>query len=600
MPPQMLFFARRLLGVTSCLYVFLFLSLSITFAQDESATTQWRTWSDISGRFQVEGRLIGRQGNCIRLEMRDGRNVEVAIQHLSAGDQNYLQQSTSPPAQPENQSKPDDTDIGSSYDADAMRSARRELIVDLSRGKSNDRANAARQLADHPDPDTVDALIGHGFKSDEPEVQAASLETLLRFRENIECVGAILKAMQKHCRAKDGAKVIVPGLAILLSSKSDTVKESGVKYLTTRLNNAQLAQVCFLLFQMLELKLPTDQEDMGPAQGMLPWNPLMPGMGMPQGAAGQQGGWNPLAPGAGQATVPQAEPVQEKPNVAKYFDEESKARILHAMTKTSPYLQSFPFRRAVARALTSLNTKSAVPIAIDALFRTRGETRGDIVSFLTSITDQHFGLNAKAWQTWWEIHGANFTMPDRTDQQSLDPVADDTLASYYGLPLYAERIVFVLDTSGSMMSPTAGSMGDTRIEMAKRELIQAISNLSPDVGFSIVIYNSDTRAWQKNLVPATPSNKTQAANYVGKLSPGGGTMTGKALQDAFRFDIEAIYLLSDGYPSENPQQIIQQVAQANRQRMISIYTIGVGMDDQLGAGFLQQLSAQNFGQYVAR
>ena len=167
--------------------------------------------------------------------------------------------------------------------------------------------------------------------------------------------------------------------------------------------------------------------------------------------------------------------------------------------------------------------------------------------------------------------------------------------NYYEMPIFAERMVFVLDISGSM--------GGQRIAAAKRELLLAIAGLRESCQFGIVVFNDRASAWQRQLVPADDRNKQAAKTFVDSLGVGGSTASYSALDLAFTFDTEAIYFLSDGAPTTGnlvaPVDIVNAVTATNKVRRISLYTIGVG------AGFpgspldtfLKTLAEQNLGTY---
>ncbi len=103
-------------------------------------------------------------------------------------------------------------------------------------------------------------------------------------------------------------------------------------------------------------------------------------------------------------------------------------------------------------------------------------------------------------------------------------------------------------------------------------------------------------------MPATKPMKRSAVKFVNKKKAGRQTATFDALDAAFRFDVEAIYFLSDGSPTVgrivDPNQILTTVTQGNRQRMITLYAFGVG---PLPGGrfekFLMRLAQKNFGIY---
>ncbi|MEL7338832.1 MAG: VWA domain-containing protein, partial [Planctomycetota bacterium] len=120
-----------------------------------------------------------------------------------------------------------------------------------------------------------------------------------------------------------------------------------------------------------------------------------------------------------------------------------------------------------------------------------------------------------------------------------------TPSKYYGIDIYAKRLLFIIDRSGSMNHVV---YGQTRIQKAKRELITAINGLDERCEFSVLVFDTDVRAWRTNLVQATDENKRDAAKYVSKLTTGSSTNTYGALRMGIEFDpqLEAIFLLTDG------------------------------------------------------
>jgi hypothetical protein len=267
-------------------------------------------------------------------------------------------------------------------------------------------------------------------------------------------------------------------------------------------------------------------------------------------------------------------------------------RLLVRMSEAKSFGQHFSFRRGVLACLISIRRPEAVAALVAILPSLEGEVRADVVAYLTAVSGKRHGLDAAGWEAWWRTDGANFRFPETIDLRSARLLADEDSASYYGIPLYAERLVFVIDISGSMAGP--------RMESAQRELIQAILKLPETVSFTIVAFNHATVAWQKSLVPAHEATKQAAASFVAGLVPGGKTASFDALDMAFSFDAEAIYFLSDGEPTAGrlvaPEAIVKFVTEANRSRRVSIYTIGIMPEGPL-AGFLKALANANFGIY---
>jgi uncharacterized protein YegL len=234
-----------------------------------------------------------------------------------------------------------------------------------------------------------------------------------------------------------------------------------------------------------------------------------------------------------------------------------------------------------------------VTALIDLLDTLRGEVRADIAGYLAAISGKNHGVDADAWRAWWDAAREGFEFPPRLASYPPPAVAPgDVGNAYYEIPVYAERIVFVIDTSSSMEGE--------RMETAKRELVSAIHTLDPLVAFTVVSFSDAARAWQPQLVEATDDAKRSAAAYVRALVAAGKTASFDALDTAFRYEAEAIFFLSDGEPTAgrivNPAQIVRFVAEANKNRRLSLHTIGVMPDNGL-AEFLQVLATANNGAY---
>jgi Mg-chelatase subunit ChlD len=273
-------------------------------------------------------------------------------------------------------------------------------------------------------------------------------------------------------------------------------------------------------------------------------------------------------------------------------DDADAVRLLARMTATRSFTRDFSFRRGVVAGLVAIRRPEAGGELVTLLASLAGEVRADVVAYLTAVSGQRHGLDAAAWAEWWRSAGDTFRFPASIDLRSARMAADADVATYYDIPLYAERLVFVIDVSGSMAEP--------RMESAKSELVQAILGLPDTAEFTIVAFSDAAAPWRRVPVPADEANKRAAVRFVAGLVPGGRTASFDALEAAFSFDVEAVYFLSDGEPTRgrlvDPDAITRFVTAANRGRRVSVYTIGIMPEPRLAA-FLDVLAADNFGLY---
>jgi hypothetical protein len=275
-------------------------------------------------------------------------------------------------------------------------------------------------------------------------------------------------------------------------------------------------------------------------------------------------------------------------------DAEDVLRMLALFTRAQFFDRHFGYRRCVMQGMMQVKSRNAISHLINLLPRLKGLVQFDVVTHLIKSTGQNFADDAAKWKAWWAQNQRATQLPEKP---KIPPVANyGKLGEYYGIPICAKRIVFVLDTSGSMRGG--------RLEAAKVELIRAIKEIPKEVSFSIVIFNSTVRVWQRELVPANESMKQIAVNVVLEQEARNDTATYDALEAAFDLEPEAIYLLSDGAPQggkiDNPAEIVASVSTGNRVRRLSIHSIGIDTRDVAVspfARFMKGLAEANWGEF---
>jgi hypothetical protein len=412
-----------------------------------------------------------------------------------------------------------------------FRQAKAKLQMQLRSRQAADRVAALRQIGEFGDLDAAKLVMQLGLRDAAPEVRQAAFDALRSYRNQPEICRMLLGALKKGAKAKQPTPGADVLLAVLLSSDDEEIAEE--------------------LSACLE-------------------NPL---------------GTSPGGPALVAMTADQLGLHGEEPDLAP----------LKKLTATKLFEANFAVRRAVVQAIMRIREPAAIDDLIQLLGRVEGEVRGDISQYLAEVTRQQHGLDAAAWGKWWAGAKADFKFPPLARAFAAPAAAGDNRSSYYGLPLFAERVVFVFDTSGSM--------GGARLEAAKRELAKAITTLPENCSFGIVVFNTRVASWQKQLVLATQANKDAAARFVGALVAREQTATYDALAAAFNFDAEAIYLLTDGEPTTgrvvNASDIVASISRGNLARRLSIYVIGIGVGPEGGPfdAFLSELAKRNFGQY---
>jgi HEAT repeat protein len=416
---------------------------------------------------------------------------------------------------------------------DAFRTAKPKLQTRLHKRQIEDRVEAVNELKRYPTVDAVKLLMVSLSREKALEVHEAAYETLLTFKDDAEICDYLLATVTKDSSKRGGVETTAMLLAVLLGSDLEDVERDVLALLET-------------------LGATPD--------GLYAAESLVDGLG-----------------------------EHAKPDDA--------AR-LKKLLKLKVYDREFGFRRALAAAAGKIEDPAGVDVLISMITGKtplNGEIAADVVQFLTDATGQKHANDSDAWGRWWDENKETFKYPVGVKHSETRTVARGAGSEYYGMSLYAQRMLFVIDVSGSM----AGQ----RLMAAKRELVQTIDGLSPDTQFNIIAYNSRVNPWQRRMMKAERNAKEAAGRWIMGLEAATSTATYDALETALENDSEAIYLLTDGVPHggkiDSPPDIVEAVSHLNRAKRMSIYTIGIGVG-AAGQGFdqfLEALAKQNFGRY---
>jgi|GEM_PF-1173406 len=271
----------------------------------------------------------------------------------------------------------------------------------------------------------------------------------------------------------------------------------------------------------------------------------------------------------------------------------------------------YGLRHAVVSAVAKFDEPASVDFLIASVAKLDGQVKYVAARQLARLTGQNFGSQSDKWREWWDANRKSFRVATASTasvtssagvptKPTGDPIPwDYAVPQFFGTPIYAKRVVFVIDKSKSMLSSVDGV---TRLDDAQKQLEAAIRGLPEDAWFEIIAYNDSEQAYSGRLTQATPSEKSSAARFLYSLSADGKTDIYDTLVDALAVDpnLEAILLLSDGDPNVgsivDKPTIVQRITAQNAVRRISINTIGI---DAQGAAeeFLKRLAADNFGEY---
>lgn len=288
----------------------------------------------------------------------------------------------------------------------------------------------------------------------------------------------------------------------------------------------------------------------------------------------------------------------------------------------------------------------AIPALIAALERANLRMQEEIGGALKDITGQNHEPYADVWAKWWADNREKFQSQEavKVSGRPKDPPVDNSI---YGVPIKSDRVLFVIDISGSMLKPTQNPQAATptpkapvtpkegdppppppaeevlsgpKIDVAKHELKKAIVKLPKTAKFSMVAFNQGTLVWKEQPVDATPENREEAYKWIRELKPSGSTYSEGALRVGFKIAglgaidkaypevaIDTIMFISDGAPTDNNpaagklvpfEPILALVREWNSQKRVVVNCIAVDM--QPGNQFMETLARENGGIFVDR
>ncbi|MDA1265287.1 MAG: HEAT repeat domain-containing protein [Planctomycetota bacterium] len=258
--------------------------------------------------------------------------------------------------------------------------------------------------------------------------------------------------------------------------------------------------------------------------------------------------------------------------------------------------ESWSVRVEVLHQLLKARPKQAIPVLIERMTIETGRLESDVHAALVGITAMDLGRLPAGWVRWWENEGSTFRVPGAAQAQTAlnnrtkqDRGGTTTLPEdFYEIEVESERVVFVLDTSGSMRLTvkTVGTLEKSRMEVAKEQLTRVVRSLPDGNLFNVIFFEETVKALSRKTLVMNKSNRAKALRFVHEQYAIGSTALYPALQLAFADPlVDTVYLLSDGAPTVGEltdiEEIRAEVARWNAARHVKIHGISMGQDSTL-------------------
>jgi len=299
------------------------------------------------------------------------------------------------------------------------------------------------------------------------------------------------------------------------------------------------------------------------------------------------------------------------------FREQTEADVLQIVGLLD---EKFPhvIRISAADALGGIQSRRGLPALIALV---KDDTMGEAAQrSLYRLTGQDFGDQAAKWNAWFKEQGQRaelrmLGLPDwethRTKKPAVaaEPEKEEFSARFYGVKVKTRHCLFILDSSGSM--------DGERIRQLKEEmgnLLAALQDKPKQMRFGIIIFHTmvETCLSGRGLLKNDAASIKKATRFVEELQAFGATAMVGALHFALTKvlpggDVDTIYLLSDGAPTDGPpEEVLAMAHKIHQDFRVKIHTIGIGEAAKPAESqdrqptLLEQIANRTGGTYTTR
>lgn len=280
-----------------------------------------------------------------------------------------------------------------------------------------------------------------------------------------------------------------------------------------------------------------------------------------------------------------------------------------------PALASGEWRR-VSRAVVlshSLDSQRVVPALLEALEAWKGRDADglqalriehELARALAGRAERDYGFDTGRWRAWWDAVQRGELAPPRGEGGG-----EGTRPSFFSLRPWTDRVVFVLDRSGSMYEPfgpaVPGGERRTRWDEAIAQLLEFVRQLGPRARFNVVVFHDYAEAWKEELVPADEAGLRSVRLWLDQ-KPHGGTLLRAGVEralglgpagevDLARLEADTVIVLCDGATHEGPEWVRGFLSRVNSAARVAFDGVQIGRE---GDGTLERLAQGSGGEFV--
>lgn len=264
--------------------------------------------------------------------------------------------------------------------------------------------------------------------------------------------------------------------------------------------------------------------------------------------------------------------------------------------------------RAVAWS-RALDDKDCVAFLVAALdtWQERGERglqslrlRHELARALAQRSGQPPVLDAAVWRAWWTSVTAGLRPAPSSAR------AQGTQAAFFGVTPDSDRIVFVLDRSGSMDAQFAPGSA-RRWDEAQKQLYAFLAEAPKGLKYDVVLFHDYAESFKGALVANDPASLDELRLWLGIHRPGGATMLHAGVRAALGSDdrpeskaarlpeCDTLVLLCDGETSEGTAWVRSFLTELVPALRLVVHGVQVG---GISDGVLEELAKGSRGGFV--
>lgn len=212
-----------------------------------------------------------------------------------------------------------------------------------------------------------------------------------------------------------------------------------------------------------------------------------------------------------------------------------------------------------------------LPNLIQRLAKEKGRMRINLNYAISIIAGGQHASSYKDWVTWYKSN-KGFTVDQAASTEFRDKYMVQVMDGgpngyFYSLPIYSDRLCYVVDTSASMKGP--------RIESLDENMAMSVEQLLNKAKYNIVDFGGDVEIMEsRGLTDDLKKGSARVKEWDMSL----GTRSFCAIRQSLLFPgVDSIYFLSDGAPArdsvKNWQGITEGVMMLTRYMPIAVHCI---------------------------